>query len=54
MVAGGMESMTNAPYVIPRARWGARLGDDQIVDAMIHDGLGRRSPASTWASRPTR
>ena len=39
MVAGGMESMTNAPYVIPRARWGARLGDDQIVDAMIHDGL---------------
>ena len=27
MVAGGMESMTNAPYVIPRARWGARLGD---------------------------
>jgi acetyl-CoA C-acetyltransferase len=39
MVAGGMESMTNAPYVIPRARWGARLGDDRIVDAMIHDGL---------------
>jgi acetyl-CoA C-acetyltransferase len=39
MVAGGMESMTNAPYVIPRARWGARLGDGEIVDAMIHDGL---------------
>ena len=39
MVAGGMESMTNAPYVIPGARWGGRLGDEQIVDAMIHDGL---------------
>ena len=39
MVAGGMESMTNAPYVIPRARWGERLGDGEIVDAMIHDGL---------------
>jgi acetyl-CoA C-acetyltransferase len=39
MVAGGMESMTNAPYVIPRARWGVRLGDGEIVDAMIHDGL---------------
>ena len=39
VVAGGMESMTNAPYVMPRARWGARLGDAEIVDAMIHDGL---------------
>ena len=39
MVAGGMESMTNAPYVVPGARWGGRLGDEQIVDAMIHDGL---------------
>jgi acetyl-CoA C-acetyltransferase len=39
VVAGGMESMTNAPYLLPRARWGARLGDSEIVDAMIHDGL---------------
>jgi acetyl-CoA C-acetyltransferase len=38
-VAGGMESMTNAPYVAPRVRWGGRLGDAHLVDAMIHDGL---------------
>jgi acetyl-CoA C-acetyltransferase len=38
-VAGGMESMTNAPYVLPKARWGGRLGDAGVVDAMIHDGL---------------
>jgi acetyl-CoA C-acetyltransferase len=39
VVAGGMESMSNAPYVMPRARWGGRMGDAEIVDAMIHDGL---------------
>lgn len=39
VVAGGMESMTNAPYVLPNARWGRRLGDGDVVDAMIHDGL---------------
>jgi acetyl-CoA C-acetyltransferase len=39
VVAGGMESMTNAPYVLPKARWGARMGDGEVVDAMIHDGL---------------
>jgi acetyl-CoA C-acetyltransferase len=39
VVAGGMESMTNAPYLLPRARWGARVGDGKLVDAMIHDGL---------------
>jgi len=38
-VAGGMESMSNAPYILPRAREGLRLGDGTIVDAMIHDGL---------------
>jgi acetyl-CoA C-acetyltransferase len=38
-VAGGMESMTNAPYVAPRARWGVRMGPAQLVDTMIHDGL---------------
>jgi acetyl-CoA C-acetyltransferase len=39
VVAGGMESMTNAPYVLPKVRWGARMDDGEIVDAMIHDGL---------------
>lgn len=38
-VAGGMESMSNAPYLLPAARWGARLGGAEVVDAMIHDGL---------------
>ena len=38
-VVGGMESMTNAPYLLPAARAGARLGDAPMVDAMIHDGL---------------
>jgi acetyl-CoA C-acetyltransferase len=38
-VAGGMESMTNAPYVLPKAREGSRLGDADLVDSMIHDGL---------------
>jgi acetyl-CoA C-acetyltransferase len=38
-IAGGMESMTNAPYVAPGARWGARMGPSELVDTMIHDGL---------------
>ena len=38
-VAGGMESMTNAPYVLPRGREGSRLGDAELIDSMIHDGL---------------
>ena len=38
-VAGGMESMTNAPYLLPKAREGSRLGDAELVDSMIHDGL---------------
>jgi acetyl-CoA C-acetyltransferase len=38
-VAGGMESMTNAPYVIPRARDGQRLGNSPMLDTLIHDGL---------------
>jgi acetyl-CoA C-acetyltransferase len=38
-VAGGMESMTNAPYLVPAAREGSRLGDAALVDSMIHDGL---------------
>jgi acetyl-CoA C-acetyltransferase len=39
VVAGGMESMTNAPYLLPQARGGYRLGDGKVIDAMIHDGL---------------
>lgn len=39
VVAGGMESMTNAPYLLMKAREGYRLGNSEIVDAMIHDGL---------------
>ena len=39
IVAGGMESMSNAPYLLPKARWGFRMGDAQVKDLMIHDGL---------------
>ncbi|MDO4778441.1 MAG: acetyl-CoA C-acetyltransferase [Tissierellia bacterium] len=39
VVAGGMESMTNAPYFLPDERWGARMGDKKVVDLMVHDGL---------------
>jgi len=39
VVAGGMESMTNAPYLIPQARQGYRLGNGTLVDSVIHDGL---------------
>jgi len=38
-VAGGMESMTNAPFVLPKAREGARLGHTPLLDSLIHDGL---------------
>ncbi len=39
VVAGGMESMSEAPYLVPKARFGARMGDAQMVDSMVHDGL---------------
>ena len=39
VVAGGMESMTNAPYLLPQARKGYRLGNATVVDSMVHDGL---------------
>jgi acetyl-CoA C-acetyltransferase len=39
VVAGGMESMSQAPYVLPGARWGNRMGNSVIVDSMIYDGL---------------
>jgi acetyl-CoA C-acetyltransferase len=39
VVAGGMESMTNAPYLLPKARGGYRMGNGTVVDAMVQDGL---------------
>ncbi len=38
-VAGGMESMSQAPYLVPKARFGARMGNAEMVDSMVHDGL---------------
>jgi len=38
-VAGGMESMSSAPYLLPKARFGYRMGDAKMLDAMVHDGL---------------
>ncbi len=38
-VAGGMENMTNAPYLLPKARGGMRMGNQQVIDSMMHDGL---------------
>ena len=39
VIAGGMESMSNSPYLMPGARAGYRIGDGKIIDSMIHDGL---------------
>ncbi|MBD8846786.1 MULTISPECIES: acetyl-CoA C-acetyltransferase [Priestia] len=39
IIAGGMESMSNAPYLLPKARWGFRMGDSVVTDLMVHDGL---------------
>ena len=39
VVAGGMESMSQAPYLVPKARFGARMGNTELVDSMVHDGL---------------
>ncbi|MEH7272096.1 acetyl-CoA C-acetyltransferase [Neobacillus vireti] len=39
IVAGGMESMSNAPYILPKARWGLKMGDSSVKDLMVHDGL---------------
>src|SRR3954453_2492201 len=38
-VAGGMESMSNAPYLLPRVREGLRMGHRQLIDSLVHDGL---------------
>jgi acetyl-CoA C-acetyltransferase len=39
VVAGGTENMSAAPYAVPKARWGVRMGKSEVVDLMIHDGL---------------
>ena len=39
ILCGGTESMSNAPYLMPGARWGQRMGDGKIIDYMVHDGL---------------
>ena len=39
VVTGGMESMSNAPYLLPKARFGYRLGNGEVVDHMVFDGL---------------
>lgn len=39
VLAGGVECMSQAPYLIKKARWGIKMGDDQLVDSMIYDGL---------------
>jgi acetyl-CoA C-acetyltransferase len=39
VVAGGMESMSEAPYLVPKARFGARMGNAELIDSMVHDGL---------------
>lgn len=39
ILCGGTESMTNAPYLLPKTRWGQRMGDGKVVDYMVYDGL---------------
>jgi len=39
MIAGGMESMSNVPYLLSQARWGYHLGDSKVTDGLLHDGL---------------
>lgn len=55
IVAGGMESMTNAPYYMPKGRFGLRMGDASIVDGMLYDGLscafdGKRPHMGTYGN----
>jgi acetyl-CoA C-acetyltransferase len=39
VLAGGTESMSNTPYLLPRARWGYRMGNDEVIDGMVRDGF---------------
>ena len=49
IVAGGTESMSNAPYALKGARWGYRMGHAETVDTMILDGLTDAMNSVTWA-----
>ncbi|MGB8520394.1 MAG: acetyl-CoA C-acyltransferase, partial [Candidatus Tumulicola sp.] len=51
IAAGGMESMSNAPYLLRDARWGYRFGDGTLIDAMIYDGLWDQYFPMTMASQ---
>jgi acetyl-CoA C-acetyltransferase len=53
VVAGGMESMTRAPHLLPSGRTGVRYGSAQIVDSMERDGFPTRSSTSRWARPPS-
>ena len=53
VLTGGMESMSNAPHVVREARWGARIGDVNMIDVMQHDGLFAPSTTAPWASPQT-
>ena len=52
VVAGGMESMTNGPYLLPGARAGYRYGDSELVDATAHDALYCAFDREAWAPPP--
>jgi acetyl-CoA C-acetyltransferase len=54
VVAGGMESMSRAPYLVPGARFGYRMGDQALVDAMQHDGLWSTFDRSTMGAQGDR
>ena len=49
VVAGGMESMTNAPHLLPKSREGFKYGDATLVDSMAHDGLCDSHRRRRWA-----
>ena len=50
VVAGGMESMSNAPHVVRDLRWGVRIGNAEMIDVMQHDGLFCAFDQCTWES----
>ena len=55
VVTGGMESMSNAPYLLKKARFGYRLGHGELIDSMVFDGLtSTPSTSCTWCSRTRR
>ena len=53
-VAGGMESMSSAPHMLKQARFGVRMGDAKMLDAMMHDGLTNPFSGKGMGRRPTR